>query len=166
MAVNTNLVVKAVRHSESAVAAEIHAIQIRAYAQEAKLLGAVYFPPLDRTIADIQASTESYLGAFRDGRLAGALSYCPHEDGAGIKIASLVVDPDFQRSGIGRMLMDSFLAIHPDAETTVQTGVRNGPALSLYARCGFVEYPRGLAGGEPIELAALRRRSRIAQNGA
>lgn len=63
------------------------------------------------------------------------------------------------------MLMDRFLALHPDAETTVQTGVKNGPALSLYAKCGFVEYRRWLAGREPVELVKLRRRSRIAQNG-
>jgi ribosomal protein S18 acetylase RimI-like enzyme len=152
----TPVVVRAVSHSEAAIAERIHAVQMRAYNQEAELLGAVYFPPLERTVADIQGSSESFIAAFRNGDLVGALSYCQDEEGLGINISSLVVDPPHQRQRIGRQLLDAFLAIHSD-EVTVQTGVKNSPALALYRQCGFTEYRRWFVGQERLELVKLRR---------
>jgi GNAT superfamily N-acetyltransferase len=143
-------------HADVAVAARIHAVQMRAYAQEAQLLGAVYFPPLKRTVEDIRTSSESFIAAFRDGALVGALSYWPDDEGFGTNIASLVVDPPFQRRGIGRLLMEHFLAVHP-GKSTVQTGIKNVPALTLYAQCGFTEHRRWFVGREPLELIKLRR---------
>jgi ribosomal protein S18 acetylase RimI-like enzyme len=144
-------------HGELGVATRIHAIQMLAYAQEAKLLGAIYFPPLQRTVRDIQGSAESYLGVFEQGTLVGALSHWPDEEGLGTNIASLVVHPAFQRRGFGRALLASFMAARAGDEITVQTGARNGPALALYGQHGFVEHRRWFVGREPLELVKLRR---------
>ena len=56
------------------------------------------------------------------------------------------VSPQFQRQGIGTALIASVLAEHGHGEITVQTGVKSVPALSLYARAGFVEPRRWFVG--------------------
>lgn len=144
-------------HRTPALARQLHAVQMSAYAQEAKLLGAVYFPPLERTVADLRASDEAFLAAFVDDELAGAISTLADDDGRGITIASLVVAPSFQRRGIASALMSTIIETHGHHGLTVQTGVKNVPALSLYGQAGFVERRRWLVGREPLELIELCR---------
>lgn len=50
------VLVRAAAHTDLAVATRIHAVQMRAYAQEARLLGAVRFPPLERDLGTNIAS--------------------------------------------------------------------------------------------------------------
>jgi ribosomal protein S18 acetylase RimI-like enzyme len=139
------------------VARQLHAVQMSAYAQEARLLGAVYFPPLERTVEDVRICAEEFMGAFVGDEIVGAIGVCPEDEGTGVRIASLVVAPQFQRRGIGRGLMAAVLAAHDGEELTVQTGAKNLPALALYAQVGFVELGRWLVGREPLELIKLRR---------
>ena len=149
--------IERVDHSELSIARQLHAVQMIAYAQEAKLLGAIYFPPLERTVQEVRAAAESFLAAFLGNELVGAASVWPDPEGIGINVASLVVSPQFQRQGIGTALMASILAAHGNEEISVQTGVKNLPALSMYARGGFVELRRWFVGREPLELVKLRR---------
>ncbi len=152
----TPVLIQALPHADVAVSTRLHAVQMRAYAQEAALLGAIYFPPLERTVEDIRNSSECFLGAFVNGEVVGAVSYCPDDEGLGTNISSFVVDPLFQRQGIGRKLLGAFLAMHA-GDTTIQTGMKNIPALALYSQLGFKEYRRWLVGREPLELIKLRR---------
>jgi ribosomal protein S18 acetylase RimI-like enzyme len=145
-----------VDHRTLLTAQQLHAVQMVAYAQEAKLLGASYFPPLERTVDEVQSTDEVFLAAFMSQELVGAASVWPDPEGMGMNIASLVVAPQFQRQGIGTALMASVLASHGSGEITVQTGARNLPALSLYARAGFVELRRWFVGREPLELVKLQ----------
>jgi ribosomal protein S18 acetylase RimI-like enzyme len=145
-----------VDHRTLLIAQQLHAVQMVAYAQEAKLLGAIYFPPLDRTVNEVQATDELFLAAFMSQELVGAASVWPDPEGMGMNIASLVVAPRFQRQGIGTALMASVLATHGSGRITVQTGAKNLPALSLYARAGFVELRRWFVGREPLELVKLQ----------
>ncbi len=55
--------IEQVAHRSFEVARQLHAVQMRAYALEASLLGAVYFPPLERTVDDLRNSTETFLAA-------------------------------------------------------------------------------------------------------
>jgi len=99
------ITVAPIDHRDVRVAERLHAIQMAAYAQEARLLEARHFPPLDRTVADVQASRERFLGAFWETELVGTVSV---EDGAGcteLVICSLTVAPDCQRRGVGRALL-------------------------------------------------------------
>ncbi|MBC7601309.1 MAG: GNAT family N-acetyltransferase [Ramlibacter sp.] len=149
--------IQQVDHRSPEVAAQIHAVQMAAYAQEAELLGAVFFPPIHRTVGDIRALDEVFLAAFASDALTGAVSVWPDPEGMGTNIASLVVSPQSQRRGIGASLMESVVAAHASGDITVQTGARNFPALSLYSQFGFVEIRRWFVGREPLELVKLLR---------
>ena len=149
-----------VDHRDSAVAERIHAVQMQAYAQEARLLGAQDFPPLRVTTVQLQASEETFIAAFLDDELVGAISTEPDPDGKGTVIASLVVAPRAQRQGIARRLLAQALAAHRGDRITVQTGAGNVPALHLYARSGFTEIARWFTGPEPLEIVQLRHEPR------
>lgn len=143
-----------------AIAAGIHAVQMAAYAQEAALLGARRFPPLERTVADVRAAPERFLGALDGERIVAALGLLPEgEPGAAAAsdITSLVVLPEWQRRGLGRRLVEAALAACAGGAITVSTGVANAPARALYAGLGFVEVRRRVVGAEPIEIVELLR---------
>jgi ribosomal protein S18 acetylase RimI-like enzyme len=155
--------IERVDHTQERVARAIHAVQMSAYAQEAELLGAVDFPPLLRTVADVRTCEEEFFVAYVVDELVAGLSVCPDPEGMGRNLASLVVAPPFQRRCIASSLMAEVLLRYGASTLTVQTGARNTPALTLYARAGFVELRRWLVGKEPLELVKLRR---LPQSGA
>lgn len=150
-------VVEHLKHHDRAVAEGIHSVQMAAYAQEARLLEASYFPPLERTVEDIQRSDELFLGVVEDGEIIGALSMWPDEEPGATNIASLVVAPHRQHQGIGRLLLATALEQCAHTVLTVSTGAKNAPALALYAQFGFQECRRRLVGSEPVEVIKLRR---------
>jgi ribosomal protein S18 acetylase RimI-like enzyme len=149
--------VQSLNHRERAVAEGIHTVQMAAYAQEARLLGAKHFPPLERTVEDIQASDEAFFGVLEDRQIIGALSVWPDEEPGAMNISSLVVAPHRQHQGIGRLLLTAALEQWRHAVLTVSTAAKNVPALSLYAKFGFKEYRRKSLGAEAGELVKLRR---------
>ena len=148
--------VRRLDHHHLAVAERIHAIQMAAYAQEAALLEAVSFPPLQRQVVDVQRAEGDFLGAFLDGQLAGSLSVEPGSVEHELTISSLTVAPEFQRRGLGRALVAAVLREFTFRRLTVSTGARNLPALALYAEFGFVEFSRRLVGEEQLEVVELR----------
>jgi GNAT superfamily N-acetyltransferase len=129
------------------------ALQRAAYAAEARLLGTDEIPALHESQADLAASGETFLGAERDGRLTGAVSY--KHDGRTVDIHRLVVDPGAFRQGIASALLDAL----PEAEHyIVATGAANAPARALYQRRGFRPvHERTVANGVRIVEFALRR---------
>ncbi|HKV10009.1 MAG TPA: GNAT family N-acetyltransferase [Thermoanaerobaculia bacterium] len=149
--------VRAVDHRAAEIASRIHAVQVAAYTQEAELLGAVSFPPLQRSALDVQRSNETFFAAFDQGELVGSVSVEPGEAPGEIWISSLTVDPRHQRKGIGRALVAAVLSHYPASILFVSTGARNAPALSLYAQAGFVEHARRTVGAEALMLVVLRR---------
>lgn len=149
-------------HRIEAVARAIHAVQMSAYAQEARLLGVAMLPPLAGTVDGIRTSAASFLGVYVAGQLAGSVSVEADLEGRGLSIASLTVAPTFQRRGIAMTLMTELLQRHDANQFTVQTGAKNGPALHLYARLGFVEMRRWRVGPEALEIVELRRPSTLA----
>jgi ribosomal protein S18 acetylase RimI-like enzyme len=154
-----------VDHRALLTAQQLHAVQMVAYAQEAKLLGAIYFSPLERTVDEVRATDEVFLGAFMSQELVGAASVWPDPEGMGMNIASLAVVPHFQRQGIGTALMASVVATNGSGEITVQTGAKNLPALSIYARAGFIELRRWFVGREPLELVKLQQLPSVSSYG-
>jgi len=147
--------IEALDHRDRAVAGRIHAIQLAAYTQEARLLGVADFPPLRQTLEHILGSEETFLGAFVDGALAGVAAVeQTHEAQAGC-ISSLVVIPALQRRGVASALLLEVLRRFGSQALVVSTAARNHPALALYGRFGFAESDRRFAGS--LELVQLRR---------
>lgn len=145
-------------HCDVAVAVQIHAVLMAAHAQEAVWLQVRKFAPLSRTVADIQAETGLYLGAFADGHLAGALAFAPDDGEPGqYLVSALVVHPSQQRRGIARALLQQALRLGAGEAFAVATGASNAAALALYRSLGFVEYRRGTIGPQALPLVKLRR---------
>jgi len=150
-------VVEPVDHRQRRIAEAIHGVQMKAYAAEAQLLGVQHFAPLQRTVADILASSEQFTIARLGERVIGSISVCPDGDGHDVLITSLVVEPAHWRDGVASELLRCVVQGHGASPLTVCTGANNEPALALYAQFGFKEHRRWMADGEPLELVKLRR---------
>jgi len=147
-------------HRNPAIATALHGVLQQAYAQEAALLQVAHFAPLARTVADLQASTDFFLGAWQGEHLAGALSVGPDDEPGQICITMLVVHPAQQRQGAARALVQEALQRGHGAVFVVATAAANAPALALYHAMGFVVYRRGQMGGDgqaPLSIVKLRR---------
>jgi GNAT superfamily N-acetyltransferase len=153
----TSLRVDVLQHRLPPVAEAIVAVLRPAYAQEARLLGAVDFPPLQRTADDVAASHDFHLGAWVGAALVGALALGPDDETDQLCIGTLVVHPGHQRLGVASALLRDLLLRCEGFTLTVATGAANAPALALYQRFGFVTYRRGVVGNPPIALLKLRR---------
>jgi ribosomal-protein-alanine acetyltransferase len=79
-----------------------------------------------------------------------------------VQLLSLAVDPSWRRRGIGRGLLDSYLATlraEGVREITLEVRASNGPAHELYRDLGFEvqgERPRYYPGGESALLLGAR----------
>ncbi len=153
---NEQMQIELLDHASLSVAARIHTVQMAAYAQEARLIGATHFPPLLRTVEDVRTSNERFFGAFLDEELAGVASVEVVHDWHTC-IASLVVLPRRQRRAIGVGLLRHLIGLFGCHRLSVRTAARNVPALALYRRCGFTEMRRWRVGDEPLELVMLQR---------
>ncbi len=147
-------------HRDPTVAAAIRSVLLPAYAQEALLLGAQHFAPLNKTVADVQASPDFHLGVMHGTQLLGVLSIGPDEQAQALCINMLVVHPQAQRQGLGRRLLQEALQRGPGMAFEVSTGASNAPALALYQQFGFVVYRHGTVGPEALPLVKLRRPAR------
>ena len=150
-----SLLISVVNPAVGSTAEQIHRVWMQAYSQEALLLGARTFPPLRVTIEDLRASTETFFAAFVGQELVGSTSV---ERGVeGTNITSMVVAPAFQRRGAASQLLAEVLRSYGSSPITVQTGVKNAPALALYAKAGFVPIEHWVAGPEQLQLVKLHR---------
>ena len=127
-----------------------------AYAQEAQTLQVKNIAQFDGTPEDIRTSRNFYLGALQDNDLVGLLCLGPDDEPQNVNITSLVVHPDHQRRGIGKLLISEALRRGSGMTFSVSTGANNAPALALYGRFGFVAYRHGVIGLEELPLVKLR----------
>ncbi|MBW9207621.1 GNAT family N-acetyltransferase [Mumia sp. zg.B53] len=123
--------------TDAETAAELLAVQRRAYEVEAALIDFPELPMLHETLEELQESSELFLGAYAEGVLVGAVSWERLDDGT-IDIFRLVVDPPAHRRGVASSLLEVLSALEPTHRTIVSTGSRNAPGLAFYARHGFV----------------------------
>jgi ribosomal protein S18 acetylase RimI-like enzyme len=128
-----------------------------AYMQEARLLKVTDFPPSARTIEDIEASEDFFLGAILGQKIVGVLSVGQDDEPHQICISALVVHPTMQRQGIGRLLVQEALARGQGTAFSVATAAKNAPALRLYQDFGFVPYRHGVVGPNNLPLVKLKR---------
>jgi GNAT superfamily N-acetyltransferase len=151
------LLIERLDHRSASGAGQIHALMALAHAQEAAVLQVRDVEPFGRCRADIEASRECHLGAFRLDQLVGATAFGPDDEADQFLVSSLVVHPSHQRSGVGLALMREVLVLASGYTVAVTTGEKNLPALSLYLGLGFVAYRFGSVGPEALPLVKLRR---------
>jgi GNAT superfamily N-acetyltransferase len=136
------------------IARDIHTIQQAAYSIEALLLEVKYFPPLELSPIDIQQSSIDYQGILVKDMLVGVIGYEFIELDRSQNITCLVVSPQWHRQGIATALLTNLLAASTSI-VTVSTAVKNQPAISLYAKFGFIEIDRVMK--DSIEIVNLQR---------
>lgn len=129
-----------------------------AYRQEAELIGARHFPPLDRTLAELAAAPDRLHGCWLDSRLRGVIEL--DESPCIVDIAALCVAPACQRQGIGAALLRYALERADGRMLAVSTAAANHPALSLYEQAGFHRV-RSLVTAEGIALVQLEHRAQV-----
>ena len=124
-------------HKKNSVATAIQTVFQVSYAIEAALLKAIDFPPLKRTVANFLDSDTDFFGYMINGDVAAVIEVDSNKEV--VHIQSLVVDPRYFRRGIGRKLVQYVLDKYETKLITVETGLENIPAISLYKSFGFKE---------------------------
>lgn len=156
--------IRLLAHQMKEMAAPIYAVQTAAYRQEAVLLGVRAFPPLDRTVQDVTASSDVFFGAFDGEELLGVISL-EQQSANEVLISSLTVAPSYQRRGVARALIVAVAGQTVCSKISVSTTTKNHPALALYKQLGFGERQRRSVGSEPLEIVELSaKRSNISVN--
>ena len=126
-----------INNKKNKIAKEIRNIFQSSYAVEAKMLKAIDFPPLKRTISQFLNSNSEFYAYYLNQNIAGVIEIKNNQDLTHIQ--SLVVYPKYFRKGIGRKLVQFILDTYKSSIFTVETGVENIPAVELYKSFDFKE---------------------------
>ena len=129
--------VRILDHENQQIAETMHRIFQASYAVEAELLGAVNFPPLERTVSEFVKSNTSFFGFYIGENVIAVIEIEPFP--SVFHICSLVVDPQYFRQGIAKNLLNFTFKLLKGNRITVETGLANRPAIALYESFGFKE---------------------------
>ena len=124
-------------HSDPEVARKVYAVFQESYAVEADLLEAKDFPPLRRPLKGFTESKNDFFAYTSEGEIQGVIEIDFRQTTTHIQ--SLVVLPAHFRKGIGRALVNFAFKNYPTELFTVETGLQNDPATTLYRKLGFRE---------------------------
>ena len=127
-----------IRPAAAEDAVVIHAIQMRAFAEEGRLSENLHIPPLIEQVAAIEQHilTQTVLTA-RDGeRIIGAARGVV--DGVVCTLRGVIVEPDYQGRGIGASLLRAVEQAHPNVERFELTTNTLVPGnVAFYERHGY-----------------------------
>ena len=129
--------IRKLNHQDPDVAKKIRAVFQVSYAVEAKLLNAIDFPPLKRTLDEYLETETQFYGFWKDNALAAVVEIKRYEETTHIQ--SLVVDPKYFRQGIAHQLTAFVFNTFDSEKYMVETGLANKPAVMLYKKHGFKE---------------------------
>ena len=127
-------------NSNTEVAKQIFTTFQKSYKIEAQLIGTLDFPPLSRSVRDIENSITLFYGFTELETLAAVIEIVIN--GKQLNINSLTVDPCYFRKGIADKLISYVLHKFIFSKAIVETAVVNTPAINLYKKHGFVEFKR------------------------
>jgi ribosomal protein S18 acetylase RimI-like enzyme len=122
-------------------AERILALRKLAFQSQAELYEDFNLPPLLQTLEEMQAEFETHivLKATREDVIIGSV-HGIMADGV-CQVGRLVIEPDLQGQGIGRLLLQEIERAFPAARAfQLFTGHRSEPGLHLYRRLGYEEY--------------------------
>jgi GNAT superfamily N-acetyltransferase len=98
-------------------------------------------PPLTETLPEIMSEFETkvFLKAVHAARIIGSVR--DTLDSGTCQIGRLIVHPDYQRKGIGTLLMGRIETAFSRAERfELFTGIKSTNNIQLYQRLGYREY--------------------------
>ncbi len=142
-------------HKKIEISQEIKNIFQHSYKVEAKLLNAIDFPPLKRTISQFTNSKNDFFAYYINKNIVGLVEVKIMNNS--VHIQSLVVYPKFFRRGIGRSLVKFVLKNFNPNLFTVETGIDNEPAKKLYLNCGFEKYDQYKTDHSIIKVKFMKR---------
>jgi len=135
----STLVDREVRLVVPADAGELLTLQRACWVQEQQANPGTRIIALEETLEDVVGWTRSHtvLVLRSAGRLVGAVR--AHLVGTTWDIGRLMVAPDLQGAGLGRMLLEQIEALAPDAATGFElfTGAGSGRNLTMYRKAGY-----------------------------
>jgi tRNA (guanine37-N1)-methyltransferase len=149
-----------VRLVEPADVGELFTLQRACWVQEMQANPGVRIPALEETLDDLRAwvATDTVLVVRAAGRLVGAVRarLHPREHGDVWDIGRLMVAPDLQGRGLGRMLLERIESLAPASATGFElfTGAGSVDNLRMYKKAGY----RLRGGPEPGVVALTKRR--------
>ncbi|GGF38945.1 hypothetical protein GCM10011519_10730 [Marmoricola endophyticus] len=133
-----------VRPAVAADAGELLTLQRACWVQEAQDNPDVTIPALGESLTDVQhwVTRGTVLVARRAGRLVGAVRGVARatDDGREVwDVGRLMVAPDLQGHGLGRVLLERIEAAAPDGVSSylLFTGAGSARNLRMYARAGY-----------------------------
>jgi ribosomal protein S18 acetylase RimI-like enzyme len=130
--------VVAIEHALPDDAPAILALQKLAYLSEAALYNDWSIPPLTQTIESLieEFSVAAILKASIGSRLVGSVR--ARANGDTCEIGRLVVQPEFQRQGIGSSLLTTIESMYPGVgRFELFTGSKSEDNIRLYQRAGY-----------------------------
>lgn len=125
-------------HTQTAVARRIYQVFQSSYKIEAALIGVTDFPPLSRTVSDIEQAHTQFYGFYEHEHELAAVVEITYRESV-LHINSLTVSPDHFRKGIAGKLLAFLFDTFDFHQAIVETAVVNTPAIELYKKAGFVE---------------------------
>ena len=147
--------IKEIRLAHIIAAAEVLELQRKSYIIEAELIGTTEIPPLTETFEQLQNCGETFIGYYKENKLAGAISY--KREAGTLDIHRVMVHPDFFRRGIAAKLIAHIESIEKAAtKVIVSTGAANLPAVRLYEKLGFVRQEDMIV-GDRLRIANFKK---------
>jgi len=132
-----------IRLVEPADAGELFTLQRACWVQELQANPGVRIPALEESFEDLQrwVGTDTVLVVRSAGRLVGAVRASLHQrpEGAVWDIGRLMVAPDLQGRGLGRVLLERIEALAPEAATGFElfTGAGSRRNQKMYQKAGY-----------------------------
>jgi GNAT superfamily N-acetyltransferase len=143
-------------HRSHGSASRIHDLFQCSYAIEAELIGVTRFPPLERSLWEVQSARSRFIGQWIGSELAAVLEYSSDE--THLCIDSLVVHPQYFRRGLASRMLQSLLAQVAWETADVETAAGNAPAIALYEKFGFYPSRRWTTGDGIAKVQLLYNR--------